>query len=88
MPRVNKLEWLVRRTDQKEVWVGFVRLENGGAYLIGGPTGSHATDHGESWSTKYSSLLAGGYLTGGVPRDLPRVDDTDIALLQHLGIKL
>ena len=87
-PAPNELIWLVKRIGGKDEWLGFVRMKNGGAYILAGPNGSHMTGHAESWNLKYQSLLTNGYLLGGKPRMLPSLDSQDMDFLRSLGIEL
>ena len=75
---------MLRHDGDKDLWLGFVRCSDGGAYVIGGPTGSHMTGHGENWKTKYTELLAAGWLTGGIPRIPPELTHTDMLILETI----
>ena len=87
-PDENELVWMVKRVADRDEWLGFVRMKDGGAWIISGPTGSHRTGHGESWEKKYNTLLAEGYLVGGKPRCLPSMDWNDVEFLRMNGIEI
>jgi hypothetical protein len=86
-PAQNELIWMLRRVNERDEWLGFVRLTDGGARIVGGPTGSHLTGHGESWKDKYASLLAAGFLVGGRPRVLPPLDAYDSEFLRSFEVE-
>ena len=81
----GEIHWMLKRADGRDVWLGFVRCQrSSGAYIIGGPTGSHMTGRGESWRTKLKALKKEGYLAGGLPRVPPRMDNIDQEILKGI----
>jgi len=60
-PEKAKILWLVKKNDPKTV-LGFLRDQFEGCFIIGGPTGSHYTGHGERWESKWEQYLRGGYI--------------------------
>ena len=69
-PEIGKLYWLVHLESTPPVTLGFVRDKRGGAFIIGGKTGSHATGHGESYWKKLKETIAMGYTPVDVAKDL------------------
>src|ERR1041385_1542417 len=55
----RKLCWLV---DASSTPLGFIRDNRGGAFIVGGATGSHYTGHGESWWDKLCKIGRLGYM--------------------------
>jgi hypothetical protein len=55
----RKLRWLV---DASSTPLGFIRDNRGGAFIIGGATGSHYTGHTESWWDKLCAIGRLGYI--------------------------
>jgi hypothetical protein len=55
----GKLCWLV---DASSMPLGFIRENRGGAFIVGGATGSHYTGHGESWWDKLCEIGRLGYI--------------------------
>ena len=55
----RKLCWLV---DASSTPLGFIRDNRGGAFIVGGATGSHHTGHGESWWDKLCEIGRLGYV--------------------------
>ena len=56
----GKIHWFVHERDGTPL--GFIRLTKGGAFVIGGKTGSHLTGHGESYWKKITEIVALGYV--------------------------
>jgi hypothetical protein len=61
IPETKKLYWLVQDDDGPGSVIGFVANEDQGGLVIGGPTGTHCTGHGEGWRSKWAELLAAGF---------------------------
>ena len=59
-PEKGKILWLVKKNDPKTV-LGFLKDRLGGCFIIGGPTGSHYTGHGEGWESKLEQYFREGY---------------------------
>jgi hypothetical protein len=55
----RKLCWLV---DASSTPLGFIRDNRGGAFIVGGATGSHYTGHTESWWDKLCEIGRLGYI--------------------------
>jgi len=58
----GRLFWFVDPSTNPPTTLGFVRDPDGGAFAVGGPTGSHLTGHAESWWDKLSLIAAQGYV--------------------------
>ena len=63
LPKINKLIWLVRKKNNLIEHLGFFRDSSGGFFIIGGPTGSYCSGHGEEWENKWKEIVKLGYLT-------------------------
>jgi hypothetical protein len=87
------LSWFVHPSAVPPVPLGYIRDNRGGAFVIGGKTGSHYTGHGESWWAKLSEIAALGY----IPVELasrqrlittdwspPALDDKDSHLVRRI----
>lgn len=45
----GKIVWFIKLCENDTIHcLGFITSNTGGAYIVGGPTGSHFTGHGES----------------------------------------
>lgn len=60
--------WLVH--EKSQLPVGFVRLLNNGALVLGGKSGTHFTGHGESYWQKFKELISWGYIPKDIAIDL------------------
>ena len=70
MPLVAaQLSWFSHSDPRKFPPVGIIRDHKGGALVIGGPTGSHYTGHGESWEKKETWILGLGYVESWIDTD-------------------
>src|SRR3954451_16045400 len=58
----GRLVWFVDPSRTPPTSLGYVRDPDGGAFAIGGPTGSHMTGHAESWWQKLSLIASQGYI--------------------------
>lgn len=74
-PEIGKLYWFVHLNSTPPVTLGFVREKRGGAYIIGGKTGTHSTGHGESYWKKLKEVIALGYTPVDVANDLGLLSD-------------
>ena len=63
-PRRGKIIWLVKKEQRRLDVFGYIRAmkESLGCLIIGGPTGTHCSGHGESWTVKWNKLLSQGYI--------------------------
>jgi len=63
-PTVGKIAWLFKKNNGGYNALGFLRMrgEREGCFIIGGPTGSHCTGHGEEWEGKLSEYVEQGYI--------------------------
>ena len=62
VPQISEICWLTQNKEETPSVIGFVRDHRGGAYIIGGSTGSHFTGHGEKWESKWDKYMKEGYL--------------------------
>ncbi len=67
-PENGVLCWLVRSTETGIEVGGFVRSDRAGALILGGPTGTHFTSHGEGWRSKWEELLHDGFIVAETAR--------------------
>ena len=58
----GRLCWFIDRSSPSSAPLAFIRDHRGGAYVVGGPTGSHYTGHAESWWDKLSLIASSGYI--------------------------
>jgi hypothetical protein len=56
----GQVHWFVHQRDSTPL--GFIRMKDGGALVVGGKTGSHVTGHGESYWKKITEIIALGYV--------------------------
>lgn len=61
-PKEARILWLVDKSDNRTIVVGFLRDHSDGCFIIGGPTGSHYTGHGERWESKWENYISEGYI--------------------------
>lgn len=61
-PKKTKISWLLKKGGDRTIIVGFLRDQSQGCFIIGGPTGSHYTGHGESWESKWKNYMREGYI--------------------------
>lgn len=61
-PEKAKIFWLVKIKQNQKIVLGLLRDKYDGCFIIGGPTGSHYTGHGESWKSKWKEYLNKGYI--------------------------
>ena len=54
------IHWFIHEQDQTPL--GFARLRNGGALILGGKTGSHLSGHVESYWKKFKEVINLGYM--------------------------
>jgi hypothetical protein len=89
----RSLGWFVHPSAVPPVPLGYIRDDRGGAFVIGGKTGSHYTGHGESWWAKLADIAALGYIPVEVairqrliPTDWspPALDDKDSLLVRRI----
>jgi hypothetical protein len=63
-PEIGKPMWFIKQgTNDSSQCLAFVRTNKGGAFIVGGPTGSHFTGHGESWQKKLKEINGKGFMT-------------------------
>jgi hypothetical protein len=81
-PIPAEVRWLIHKVHGTAFPVAFVRAHKGGAYVFGGPSGSHLTGHRESWREKWDLLEKEGYVSlevahklGLIPPDWRPPDD-------------
>lgn len=86
----RKLYWFV---DASSTPLGFIRDNRGGAFIVGGATGSHYTGHTESWWDKLCAIGRLGYIPVelAIKRELvstdwsaPEISEEDAFLLQRI----
>jgi len=74
-PQIGKVYWWIASRPPEFIFdkkdsrfsnfrdcLGFVRDSRGGALILGDPTGTHFTGHGERWESKMNELVKGGYI--------------------------
>jgi hypothetical protein len=61
-PKKEKILWLVKKNGNQMKIIGFLRDHDDSCFIIGGPTGSHYTGHGESWQSKWKEYMDDGYI--------------------------
>lgn len=64
----RQIHWFIHERDQTPL--GFARLRNGGALILGGKTGSHLTGHGESYWKKLKEVINLGYMPAETAMEL------------------
>jgi hypothetical protein len=88
--------WFVDPSTTPPTSVGYIRDHRGGAFVIGGRTGSHYTGHAESWWDKLVLFASAGYVPADVairteilPKDWapPQVSDKDAELVRRIELK-
>jgi hypothetical protein len=67
---IGKIQWLIYPAREPLIALGFVRVNKGGALIIGGKTGTHFTGHGESYWKKFTEIISLGYIPVEVAQDL------------------
>jgi hypothetical protein len=83
IPQPKTLYWLIGEKAGRRVTLGFVANEDRGGLVLGGPTGTHCTGHGEGWRSKWAEIEAAGYREA--PADgwkAPRISRKDRVLLK------
>lgn len=66
-PKKLEILWFIKENNPKKA-LGLLRSQGNGCFIIGGPTGSHLTGHGESWESKWKEYLAKGYIDIGTAK--------------------
>lgn len=63
-PERGKIIWLIKKNKINLDVIGYMRgmEESLGYVVIGGPTGTHCSGHGESGIVKWNKLLSQGYI--------------------------
>ena len=68
------IHWFIHKVDRTPL--GFIRLTNGGAAVLGGKTGSHITGHGVTYRKKLNEIKALGYMPVEIAMELRLVAPT------------
>jgi hypothetical protein len=95
-PEKLKAYWMHKKVGSKDSLLGLFRDGEAGCFILGGPTGSHYTGHGESWESKWKQLLKDGYIEvataiaeGKLPKDWqpPKISRRDQELIDVIRRK-
>ena len=62
VPKKNQIAWLIKVNKKKVDSIGFLRSNFPNFYVIGSPTGSYCSGHGEKWRDKWVEFLEQGFL--------------------------
>ena len=65
------IHWFIHHVNLTPL--GFIRLRQGGALVIGGKTGSHFTEHGESYWEKFKEIISLGYIPAEIAEEFKLV---------------
>jgi len=91
-PETGKITWFFKQGNNSVETLGFLR-DGFGAFVIGGPTGSHCTGHEEGWKDKLDEYIELGYIdekeakeTGLISQDWvpPKISRRDKAVVNGI----
>jgi len=92
-PELGRLYWFVNLNSMPPIALGFARVPSGGAYVVGGKSGSHFTEHGESYWDKLKEIINLGFVPVEVALDLkllssdwmpPAISSNDKEILEQI----